>query len=293
MKKISCLFLTCFVFLFESFSAEKAITSLPKLHIATFNIRIQTPSDTAACSWNRRKTDVAKIIKQYNFDIFGVQEIANRKQEADLKELIPAYTYIGKGRDNNQGTTGEQIGIFFKTSRFKLRNTGFFFLSETPDTMSMGWDGAFRRICVWAHLYDRQSKRAFFFFSTHFDHIGTKARTESSKLIVERIKILAGEAPVFCVGDLNASPESTEMYKNLTSYLEDSREISVTPVKGSSGTFNGYDMLSSSFNEQVRIDYIFCRKVQVYNYMVLTEKFTKDCYPSDHFPVMIECNISK
>jgi len=293
MKNISLILITSFLFLIEPVSAEQAINKSSKLHIATFNIRVQTPADTASRSWDKRKTDVAKIIKQYKFDIFGVQEVANPKQENDLKALIPAYTYIGKGRDNNEGTLGEQIGIFYKTSRFKLRDTGFFFLSETPDKMSMGWDGAYRRICVWAHLYDRQSKRAFFVFSTHFDHIGTKARTESAKLIVERINILAGESPVFCLGDLNASPESTEMYNTLTSFMDDSREISVIPAKGSSGTFNGYDMSIPSFTENARIDYIFCRKVQVLNYNILTDKYSKESYPSDHFPVMIECKISR
>lgn len=262
-----------------------------KLTVATYNIRLQTPVDSGARSWDNRKTDVARIIKQYNFDIFGVQEVGNKKQEADLKSLIPHYTYYGKGRDNQAGTEGEQIGIFYKTKRFILEEKGSFFLSETPDTISKGWDAAFRRMCVWTKLADKISKQEFYVFCTHFDHIGVKARVESAKLIVERVKKIAGNSPVLFVGDLNTSPDATEMYKTLVAYFTDSREISKTPPVGSVGSFNDFDVSKSLLPVNERIDYIFCNKAAVFNYRVLNDRFSDKTYPSDHFPVMIECVI--
>jgi len=292
MKKTVFLCFLGFCFLIGPVAAGE-VSEPTKLNMGTFNIRIQTPGDTAARSWNNRKTNVAKIIKKYNFDVFGVQEIVNSKQEADLKALIPAYTYVGNGRDNNEGTTGERLGVFYKTSRFTLKDKGFFFLSKTPETMSIGWDAALNRICLWTKLYDRENKTTFFVFCTHFDHMGTLARAESAKLIVRKIKVLAGESPVICVGDFNASPEETEMYDSMTVFLNDSREIALIPAKGFAGTFNGYDMTSATFPEKNRIDYIFCRKVKVLSYKTLTERYTKGSYPSDHFPVMVECELIK
>lgn len=264
-----------------------------RMHIATFNIRLQTTADSAERSWDNRKTEVARLIRKYNFDIFGVQEIGNRTQEADLKALIPEYSYFGKGRDNEAGTDGEQVGIFYKTSRFVSKEKGSFFLSETPEVMSKGWDAALRRMCIWSKLYDRKSKTDFYFFCTHFDHMGVKARVESAKLIVERVNKIAGNAPVVFLGDLNTSPEATEMYTILISAFDDSKEISQSTPAGSIGTFNGFDISEVSLPSSKRIDYIFSKKIKVFKYRVLNDKFSEKTYPSDHFPVMIECAINK
>ena len=293
MKKLVIIILLCSSIFSEVFAIVRVQQKAPKMNVATFNIRLQTPADTAARSWDNRKTDVARLIKQYNFDIFGVQEVGNQKQEADLKALIPGFTYFGKGRDNQEGTEGEQIGIFFKTNRFKAEENGFFFLSDTPEKMSLGWDAAYRRICVWIKFYDQQSKTNFYYFCTHFDHIGIKARAESAKLIVKRIKVIAKDAPVILAGDLNASTNEPEMYKTLINFLNDSRDISLIKPKSPEGTFNGYEINTDSIPTFNRIDYLFCRKFQVVNYLVIRERYSKYTYPSDHFPVMIECEIMK
>lgn len=278
--------------MFIDLLASKSVSN-NHLRVATFNIRLQTPADSGVRAWDKRKTDVARIIKQYDFDVFGVQEVGNSKQEADLKALIPNYTYFGKGRDNQQGTEGEQIGIFFKTKRYSVINKGSFFLSETPEMISKGWDGAFRRMCVWTKLYDKQTKATFFVFCTHFDHVGVKARAESAQLIVAKMITIAGNLPVLVVGDLNSTPDSQEMYKTFNDNLDDSRKVSVNPSKGYLGTFNGYEMSSDSIPKFQLIDYIFCRKIKVLRYKVLGDKYSEGSYPSDHFPIMIECVIKK
>jgi len=288
MKKRNLVLLFCSVFTFQLAFAGQDL----KLNVATYNIRLQTPADSAARSWDHRKTQIAKLIKKYKFDIFGVQEVGNPKQETDLKALIPGFTYFGKGRDNQQGTEGEQIGIFYRTNRFTIRDYGSFFLSPTPEIMSIGWDAAFRRMCVWTKLHDKLSNNTFYVFCTHFDHLGVKARVESAKLIVRKITEIAGDAPVLFVGDLNTSPESSEMYKTLAGSLDDSREITKVLTKGSLGTFNGYDVTKSMLPVSVRIDYIFCKKAIVYNYKVINDKYSNKTYPSDHFPLMIECVIN-
>ena len=293
MKKISTLFLLS-IFICTALQATgKDPLKSTKLNIATYNIRLQTSADSEARSWGNRKSGVARVIKEHDFDVFGVQEVGNVNQETDLKALIPNYSYFGKGRDNNEGTAGEQIGIFYKKERFVVKEQGSFFLSETPDTMSMGWDAVCRRMCVWTKLYDLKSKTSFYVFCTHFDHMGKKARVESAGLITKRIENISGDSPVFCLGDLNASPETTDMYNALTRNLYDSREISLTKPKGSLGTYNGYDVSTDSLPSSVLIDYILCRKIKVLSYQVLTDRFSKETFPSDHFPVMITCEINR
>ena len=287
MRKNILAFVLCSFILLELTAAKKK-TEMP-FRVATFNIRLQTSADTAAHSWEKRKTDVARIIKQYDFDIFGVQEIGNTQQEADLKVLIPTYTYFGKGRDNQQGTDGEQIGILFKTIRYELAEKGAFFLSDTPDTISKGWDGDYRRMCVWTKLYEIKTKKSFYVFCTHFDHVGLKARAESAKLIVKKIRTIAGNLPVLLLGDLNATPNELEMYATLTEDLSDTFEITEVNNSYNTGTFNGYEMSEKAMSSFKRIDYVFSKKIKVLNYKVLTNKYSAGSYPSDHFPVMIQC----
>jgi endonuclease/exonuclease/phosphatase family metal-dependent hydrolase len=291
LKKTTLLLLLFFTALqFVSGRNEKRGNS--EIKMATYNIRLQTPADSLQRSWTLRKNQIAKLIKKYDFDIFNVQEVGNPHQEADLKKLLPEYTYYGKGRDNQNGTSGEQIGIFYRTDRFTIRDYGYFFLSSTPEQLSIGWDAAFRRMCVWTKLLDKNTDKTFYVFCTHFDHIGVTARVESAKLIVNKINQITGDEPVLFAGDLNTSPESTEMYKIISSVLNDSREITEKTPKGSVGTFNNFDVTKSTFPLAERIDYIFSKKFSVKTYQVLNDQYSTRTYPSDHFPVLIRCHIT-
>lgn len=259
------------------------------IRVSTYNIRLETPVDSGARAWSNRKYDIARIIHQCKFDIVGVQEVGSSKQEADLKKLLPEFSYFGKGRDSQDGTKGEQIGILYRADRFEMLQKGSFFLSETPDTISKGWDADFRRLCVWTKFRDRDMNRTLFVFCTHFDHIGKKARVESAALIVSQIKSIAKNAPVILTGDLNSPPEDVMMYNNLTDYLTDASVSAAIKSIPTAGTFNGYDMKTNDFPAQQKIDYIFTRKFKVLNYRVINVKYNDFSYSSDHFPLMCEC----
>ena len=298
MKKNICiLFLLLFAISFTNCNAsetvsEQYISTSDTLKIATYNIRIKTPADINARSWENRKAYVAQLINSNKFDVFGVQEIANSTQENDLSTLLPTYSFLSKGRDNTAGTSGERISIFYNKVRFTEENSGFFFLSETPDVASKGWDAALNRICVWMRLYDTITKKSFYFFNVHFDHMGTTARTESAKLVIAKIKEIAGDNYVVCGGDFNASAYETAVHAEMKLYMDDSMEISETIPTGSVGTFNGWNITLTTFTESNKIDYIYCKKVQVISYSVLNDKFVAETYPSDHFPVMIKCRMN-
>jgi endonuclease/exonuclease/phosphatase family metal-dependent hydrolase len=171
-----------------------------------------------------------------------------------------------------------------------LIDQGFFFLSETPDIASKGWDANLNRICMWGKFKDKKNKKTFFVFNTHFDHIGVIARENSAALVTEKIKLLAGKYPVFCLGDFNASSAETKFYEHMTTFLKDSKTESIQ-ISGSTGTFNGWDNITTNFPSEVLIDYIFVRKVKVKKYQVITDTTVKKTYPSDHLPVVITCKI--
>ena len=261
------------------------------LHVATYNIRLQTEADKEERAWKNRKNQVSKLISTYQFDIFGVQEIADKTQEKQLKRLLPAFDSYSAGRGDIEGKTGERLAIYYNKKRFDLSEKGFFFLAETPSEAVKGWDAAYKRVCIWAKFTDRNTNKTFYFFNLHLDHIGVLARAESAKLVTEKIKKMAGNAPVFCVGDFNAPPYETAVYNTMTATLADSRVSTETKPEGSIGTFNGWDTLSTEFPIDVLIDYIFTQNVKVMTYAVLNDKIKPASVPSDHFPVLIKCKI--
>jgi len=281
MRKL-ILFLAVLLIAFEFGFAQEG----KSLNVATYNLRYNNPGD-GVNAWPNRKEQVKALIRYHEFDIFGTQEglIDQLNDLCEMKE----YTYVGGGRDDG-GQAGEHSAIFYRKDRFKLIENGDFWLSETPDKPSKGWDATCcNRICSWAKFRDMEAKKDFYFFSVHFDHQGVQARKESGKLMVEKITEIAGAAPVFCVGDLNSTPE-TEQIRTMKSLLHDSREVSALAPYGPEGTFNSFDFNAPMKN---RIDYIFVSdEIKVLKYAVLTDSYQQR-YPSDHQPVVIKTMISK
>lgn len=246
----------------------------------TYNIRYDNPGD-GEDAWPKRRDFLAGQLRFHAPDIFGIQE-GLHSQVAYLSEQLPDYERVGVGRDDGkQG--GEYSALFFLKKRFRLLASGTFWLSETPDTVSKGWDAALPRICTFAHLRDSFSGKNLWVFNTHFDHIGREARRRSAELILLKIKEKnTKNEPVILTGDFNAEP-GKEPIGVLTRELRDTRSVSEEPPFGPEGTFNAF-----KFHEPVRrrIDYIFCTSdLTVRQYAVLSD--SRDChYPSDHLPVL-------
>lgn len=273
--------LVLFVIVCSSFNT---IAQDAALNIATYNIRYNNQED-GVNAWPNRKENVKALISYHDFDIFGTQEglIDQINDIAELKE----YAWYGKGRDDGKHT-GEHSAIFYKTSRFQLLSSGDFWLSETPDTPGKGWDArCCNRICSWIKLKDLKTKKQFYFFNVHFDHEGVVARRESGKLMVRKIREIAGNTPVICTGDFNSTPE-TEQIQEMQTLLRDSYSVTEMPPYGPIGTFNAFKF-DASMKE--RIDYIFVSNgITVFKYGNLTDAKNQR-YPSDHQPVVIRAMI--
>ncbi|TGD78949.1 endonuclease/exonuclease/phosphatase family protein [Hymenobacter wooponensis] len=250
------------------------------LRVATYNLRLNVASD-GVNAWPNRKEMVKSLVRYHNFDVFGTQE-GFRGQLNDVVEL-PEYTFVGHGRDDGK-EAGEHSAIFYKKSRLKMLQTGDFWLSQTPEKPSKGWDATCcNRICTWAKFQDLKTKQEFYFFSVHFDHEGVEARRQSGKLMVQKMQEIAKNTPVICVGDFNSTPD-TEQIKTMQALLQDSYHTTKQPAYGPVGTFIGFKLDAPL---QDRIDYVFVSKqFDVLDYAVLTDSM-RGLYPSDHFPVMV------
>lgn len=251
------------------------------INLATFNIRLQTPGDSGNL-WVQRAPQVIALIRYHEFDIFGTQE-GFRNQLTDIQKGLPEFDFYGAGRDDGK-EQGEHSAIFFRKERFALLKNGDFWLSQTPDQPSKGWDATCcNRICSWVYLTDKQTGKNFYVFNAHFDHQGTVARVESSKLILQRINSLAGNEPVVFCGDLNGDQQS-QWYQQLqnSGTLKDAfRQVNFPYANN--GTFNGFGRTLAS---TAIIDHIFTTEhFLVSKWGILSDSYHGK-YPSDHFPVV-------
>ena len=263
-----------FSFLFLTCQSEQSAG----IKLMTYNIRYNN-TDDGANWWELRKEKVADLILKHSPDVLGVQE-ALEGQMRQLDSFLVKYEYYGVGRDDGK-TKGEYAAIFYNKSTLKLNNSGTFWLSETPDIIgSVGWDAAMERICSWVHLEDIISRKKFFVFNAHFDHIGKEARKNSVLLIVEKIKKIAPNMPVIFMGDLNFTPDEPPypfVLENgyYDSFINHEKEC----------TYTGFEVDSA---ECKRIDYIFTNGKLKANSYLIDNANDGQYFPSDHLPVVVD-----
>jgi endonuclease/exonuclease/phosphatase family metal-dependent hydrolase len=257
------------------------------LKVMTFNLRYDNPDD-GENAWPLRKNNVSKIIKENNIDLLGIQEGLKKQVDYLAKELSD-YGWIGIGRDDGK-EAGEYSAVFYKKNRFEKIESNTFWLSETPERPSFGWDAVCNRIVTWGKFKDKKTGKVFFIFNTHFDHIGTEARRNSALLIKRTIDSVCSGRPVIITGDFNSSIDS-EPYSIITStggskyQFKNSENISLTKHEGPEGTFTGFD---TGKDPTGPIDFIFVsRGIKVNSHKTISAKFNNH-YPSDHFPVIAE-----
>lgn len=278
MKKV-----LVFILLFIGINTTKGQTC----KFITYNIRYDNSGD-GENQWSKRKDYLCDQIAFYSPDIFGIQE-GLQHQVAYIDSTFVDYKYVGVGRDDGK-TKGEYSAIFYNTEKFKVIKKGTFWLSETPNIVSVGWDASMERICTYALFQNKVTHQQLWVFNIHFDHIGNLARAKSAELIIDKIKLLNTQnLPLVLMGDFNLTPE-TKPIQYLSKILNDSKTISQSKPFGPKGTFNGF-----KHNQPVtdKIDYIFTSKetIKVKKFAILSD--SKDCkYPSDHLPVFAEIEIN-
>jgi endonuclease/exonuclease/phosphatase family metal-dependent hydrolase len=255
------------------------------LTVMSFNIRLNVESDKDN-AWPKRKQDVADLLTYYHPDYFGVQE-ALPEQMKDIKTGLKNYDYVGVGRDDGK-EKGEFSAIFYDTNRLDVVKSGTFWLSETPEKPSKGWDAALNRICTYAVFKDKKSKKEFLAMNLHFDHIGNVARVKSSELILKKIKELNPKnLPVTLSGDFNLTDDS-EPIKILSRNMKDTFYHSETKHYGPVGTFTAFDVNTVPKD---RIDYIFTQGFAIRSHRHINDRRENLLYPSDHFPVIVHLSL--
>ena len=275
--------LLLFIIVFTSCAEKKVPEDNAK--IMSYNIRLNIASD-GENAWPNRKEFLTSQVLFFAPDVLGVQE-ALPGQMRDLDTLLTDYNFIGKARDGVD--KGEYSAIFYNKKTVSVEKDNTFWLSETPDELSQGWDGACRRVCTYGLFTLKSTKEKFWVFNTHLDHVGKVAQKKGLKLILDKVKSVNTEnLPVFITGDFNVEPNSDAIAQTKVDFY-DSKEIADI-IFGPEGTFTGF-----KYDEPVkrRIDHILVSKnpkVNVEKYAIFSSSVNFK-FPSDHFPVFIEAEL--
>ena len=283
MKKYSFIFLATFLIFFF-----RGLTTLEgnDIHsVITYNIKYDDYSN-GENSWNVRKVALLDLINTLSPDILGIQEGLIHQVEF-LASKMNDYKYVGVGRED-ANRKGEHCAIFFNEKKYKLLKNSTFWLSESPNEVSIGWDAALERICTYSLLETINGGNKIWVFNTHFDHVGNIAREESARLILEKIKMLnIQEEPVLVMGDFNAL-EKSKVIDILRQSLNDTMRDADIKHKGPIGTFNNF-----LNNQEIikRIDYIFSKGFQTISHQHVDKRLDNGNHISDHFPVFVKVKV--
>lgn len=269
-----------------------------KLTVASYNVRYDNNNDAMQGNgWKQRCPIMCNLIQFNGFEIIGAQEVLHHQLQ-DILSAMPQYDYVGIGRTDGK-TKGEYAPIFYNKERFEVVESGTFWLSQITDRPNTGWDASMPRICTWAKFRDKTSDTEFWHFNLHMDHMGTVARTESSKLVLAKIAQMCPNEPVILSGDFNFDQknENYSIFSN-SEILKDTYE-STKLRYAPNGTFNNFNPYNQ---HDSRIDHIFVSNhFTVEKYGILTDTYRtaspqeQDKHttrtPSDHFPVKVELSI--
>ena len=243
----------------------------------SYNIRMGSAND-GTNSWQFRFPATLEMIKDQKPDVFGVQE-ALENQLLVITENIKEYKQVGVGRDNGK-KKGEFMSIFWNTKTVSLIKWGTFWLSETPDKPSKGWDAACFRTATWALMKDKKTGKKFYFVNTHLDHKGAEAQKNGLMLIINRIAEINPQGyPMVLTGDFNIKPNNPAILE-LDKLMTSTRKIA--SKTDNNKTFNNWGKAA----DDMIIDYIYVSGFSSCpEYQTVTKSYFNKKYVSDHYPI--------
>lgn len=255
------------------------------ISVISFNIRVDNAADGTNV-WRNRRDAVVTMIERERPMLLGLQE-AQPHQITYLSEHCPDYAWYGLGRDTGKVPPAtdsyaaeETMAIFWRTAELELLDKGTFWLSETPDQVSKGWDASYRRTCTWAGFRHKKSGQTCYFFNTHLDNDGKVAREESIKLLVSRMKTINSKRRVsFLTADFNSNVTDA-CFAPLHVYMRDARANAA--VSDDYPSWNGYGASTG------RLDHVFFSgdNCTAREFRTLRGDYGVP-YISDHYPVAV------
>lgn len=261
------------------------------LIMASFNIEYRNKGQGAP--WEERLVYVNEIFRQHDFDVVGVQEPFRPEYDDLCRTLGDRWDSIFACTNLTQDNFSNSI--FYKKEKIEMLDHGIFWYTEIPG-QPRGFGGASSRLCIWAKLKDKTSGNIFFIFNSHFDFTSYEAMMTSSRLLLSKVKEIAGGYPAICTGDYNSTDGNPAMkYLAAGPFLLDSMtgaKKSVNPKMSTMGRYKPIDKVAMNGHH---IDHIFFTPglSRVDTWEILCEQHNGLWGGSDHNPIKIQWQILK
>lgn len=251
---------------------SKATTAEDAIRIMSYNVRNGE---------HGRGKNVPQSIADYLPDSVGLQECEGTWYMTLGTHLKDRYDIVGVGRLTGIKCIGEATAIMYRKDKYNLIDSGTFWLSETPDKVSIGWDAKHHRTCTWVILENKETHEQYVHLNTHLDHMGELARTNGLALVLEKAESF--DLPVVVTGDFNFE-KSDPLYTQLISgNLKDTQDMAEITMSGK--TYHAYN----GGEDGEPIDFICVNEkiTSVKEYRIVRDMYG-DTYLSDHYPIFAD-----
>lgn len=253
-----------------------------EIKIMSFNVRTSGMDKDTPNHWDNRKDACLALIKDHMPDIMGVQEATFTSQWLWLKDQLKSLGYDGYGVNRQTGKesgSGECPGILYNRNVIKKIEVGTFWLSETPDTPSKGWDANYYRTATWGLFEHIATGQRFFMVNTHLDHESTTAQIEGMKLIEKKLLEYEWDYPLYLTGDFNVI-STDKALDGIKEFMRNARTYAT--VRDTNPTVNGFGNSSS----RKQIDHIYYSDyLKAVEYYTIMDAYNGVTYVSDHYPI--------
>jgi endonuclease/exonuclease/phosphatase family metal-dependent hydrolase len=252
----------------------------------SFNVRYGTAAD-GGNAWSNRRSQLFEVIERHQADILGLQEALDF-QLKDFDAWMPQFDRVGVGRDDGK-RQGEFSAIYYRRSRFEVREQGTFWFSPAPEVPgSTGWGNTITRICTWARLHDRESGRSFYVYNIHLDHESAPSREQSVQLLARRIGARPSRDPVIVTGDFNAGEEEAPVQDLLRLVPLSDTFRRLHPDTTGVATYHAF----TGRIDGPKIDHILVSHGWHVRSAGIDRSNEAGRYPSDHYPVYAVMRLS-
>ena len=247
---------------------------MKKLHVMSFNLRVDVKND-GANAWPFRKKDVIQFILKEMPDVLGIQE-TNPKMLEELKfALIHVYDFIVEPRDQH----GESTPLLIKKGLGKYLIQKTVWLTDTPEVPSSIPHSNHPRITSYV-IMEIDEIGHVGIFNTHLDYTGdhtTMIQVKHLQTYIEKLNIERSFKTII-MGDFNSYPE-TQTIQYLKAFYHDGYKE------------DQHQLTFHNFTKQISgkpIDYIFYDHAFEWTEVHIVND--KEAMLSDHYP--IKCYIS-
>ena len=259
------------------------------LNIKILSQNVRCSNDPDNNSVDERTTRFKALLDEYKPDVIGTQEVTFKW--LTYLRSIEGYAVVGFSRAGRTSTSEEWSAIMYSTERFVLLDSDTFWLTETPDKVSMTKGALCRRICTWAELFDRYTGETIIMANTHLDHSNNTVRSTQTQYLLMHLRKRLGDRfnqnKVYLTGDFNCTNTSTPYLAVELVGFVDTRKAALEDRSNVKGTFHDYGQSDRE------IDFCFSKgEESVLSYEIISKKYMGEMdsepgFVSDHYGVMV------